>query len=168
MFYAGKGTADGLRGDCKQCFAERAAKRYRDDPEKVKRRVRQWRIDNAERYLETQRRNKQTPEGRQRDRDGHLRRAHGITQADYEGMVEAQHGRCKICGRVPRKSFHIDHDHVTGRIRGLLCSACNHALGLFAESPQRLQRAAEYVTRPDAQAARLARQRLQRELLRKQ
>ena len=168
MFYAAKGTRDGLRGDCKECFAARAAKRYREDPDRVKQRVLKWQRENRDRYRASQRRIKQSPEGKRREREGHLRRTHGITQADYDAMVEAQKGRCKICGRRPAegKSFHIDHDHVTGRIRGLLCSSCNHALGLFAESPERLRRAASYVTRP--KSSYLVRQRLERELLRQQ
>lgn len=73
-----------------------------------------------------------------------------MTEADYERMFAEQEGRCAIC-RLPQRDhkhwqrLHIDHDHVTGRVRGLLCTHCNTALGKFADDPERLQRAIEYL-----------------------
>jgi len=168
-FYAAPGMRDGRRNDCKRCNLAAKHQRYAADPEPTKARVRKWQQENRERYLARQKRNKQTPEGRRRDRNGHLKRTHGLTLADYDAMLALQKGRCAICGRMSAKSFHIDHDHVTGEIRGLLCSACNHALGLFGESPQRLSRATNYVSRDLRRYARLdelIRARVKRELLR--
>lgn len=56
----------------------------------------------------------------------------GITLKEYDTMLEKQDGGCKIYGiKIPggQGRFHIDHDHITGKIRGLLCSNCNLALG---------------------------------------
>lgn len=75
-----------------------------------------------------------------------LRRQYGIEPADYYAMLAAQNGGCKICGiRRPGggkhrgdelTAFHVDHDHATGRVRGLLCMKCNKALGLIGDSPE--------------------------------
>ena len=80
-------------------------------------------------------------------RKTHLKKKYGITPEDYDRMLEAQGGGCAICGRPPRDdiALHVDHDHETGFIRGLLCFPCNNALGLMKDDPERLIRAAEYV-----------------------
>jgi hypothetical protein len=46
-------------------------------------------------------------------------------------MSKAQDGKCKICGGTELKNLHIDHDHATGKIRGLLCMRCNMGLGVY-------------------------------------
>ena len=77
-------------------------------------------------------------------------------------MSGAQDDVCGICRRQPTTgiSVHVDHDHDTGRIRGLLCFRCNNALGDFEESAELLTRAAEYVFhhRVRARVAALVRQ----------
>ena len=64
-------------------------------------------------------------------------------------MLAAQHGKCAICGgnRSIKDTFRlgIDHDHATGRIRGLLCGNCNIGLGHFDDSPGLLEKAADYL-----------------------
>jgi Recombination endonuclease VII len=53
----------------------------------------------------------------------------GITDADYEALLAAQGGGCAICGNPPKtRRLHVDHDHKTGKVRGLLCHRCNRAL----------------------------------------
>jgi hypothetical protein len=61
---------------------------------------------------------------------GRPRRAQlGVTIADYDRMLEAQHGVCAICGNPPKtRRLDVDHDHKTGRVRGLLCHRCNRTL----------------------------------------
>ena len=59
-------------------------------------------------------------------REYHLRRRYGITGADFDAMVEAQGGTCAVCDGKPE---HVDHDHATGKVRGILCFNCNQALG---------------------------------------
>jgi hypothetical protein len=56
-------------------------------------------------------------------------KTYGITSDDYATLLEAQEGRCAICGARPKsKRLAVDHDHKTGAVRGLLCSRCNHEL----------------------------------------
>jgi hypothetical protein len=80
-------------------------------------------------------------------REGHLRRTFGITQADYDNLLARQGGGCAICGKRPGKvSLHVDHDHASGEVRGLLCVGCNNALGQFRDDEDLLARAIQYVT----------------------
>ena len=62
-------------------------------------------------------------------RKSQLKRFYGMTPEDREAMLEAQGGMCAICGQT--KELVIDHDHKTGRVRGLLCRHCNFVIGLY-------------------------------------
>lgn len=80
-----------------------------------------------------------------------LKKNYGITVEQYDEMLVRQGGGCAICGStesgdIRRPVLHIDHCHETGVIRGLLCMACNNGLGLFSDSPARLQSAAAYLS----------------------
>lgn len=79
--------------------------------------------------------------------DRHLRRLYGITLAQYEGLLVAQDNRCAICGARPseRRRLDVDHDHESGRIRGLLCPRCNLALGQIGHDPARARALADYL-----------------------
>ena len=70
---------------------------------------------------------------RDRHRDADLRRTFGITLEDYDVMLAAQEGGCKICGKVCKtgRRLAVDHDHETGKVLGLLCYSCNMKLGWF-------------------------------------
>lgn len=75
-----------------------------------------------------------TQEGKRKTRDTHLRRLYGITADDFDRMLAEQGGRCAICRRTKEEAggkgehLHVDHDHETGVVRGLLCTACNTRL----------------------------------------
>lgn len=83
------------------------------------------------------------------NREGKLRRNYGFSQERYDQLLKNQGGVCAICktsvpgGRY--KGFHVDHDHRTGKIRGILCPKCNGGLGFFTDSPIKLEMAAEYL-----------------------
>lgn len=73
---------------------------------------------------------------------------YGITLEDYERRFLEQGGRCKICETTdssPSLRFHVDHCHVTGKVRGLLCFNCNSGLGQFKDDADLLRKAAEYL-----------------------
>lgn len=78
-------------------------------------------------------------------RDANLRRRYGITLVEYRAMELKQGGACAICRRPFVKQAHVDHDHASGVIRGLLCGSCNGGLGIFADNRDRLLRAADYL-----------------------
>lgn len=81
-------------------------------------------------------------------RNSRLKENYGITLDDYNTMFEAQGGVCKICGGKDKngQALAVDHDHQTGKIRGLLCGNCNRGIGFFQDSPELLCQAAEYLT----------------------
>jgi hypothetical protein len=79
----------------------------------------------------------------------YLRMMYNITPKQYAEMLVAQDRRCAVCKRrEPRgkdKYFHVDHDHKTGKVRGLLCSFCNAGLGMFEDDPERMRAAIAYL-----------------------
>jgi 5-methylcytosine-specific restriction endonuclease McrA len=79
----------------------------------------------------------------------HRRRKYGITEEDYNNMILSQNNLCAICNKSSDKTLHIDHDHITGKIRGLLCSSCNTGIGLFKEDVYSLANAIKYLTSPE-------------------
>lgn len=96
---------------------------------------------------------------RSRDRSGgsrkyHLLRRYGITIEQYDAMVEAQGGLCALCRERPPE--HVDHDHVTGAVRGVLCSCCNQGLGNFRDSVASLRAAVDYLERTTWQRQRVS------------
>lgn len=147
-FYRCAGTRDGYRGDCKPCNLAAKHERYMANPAKVKVQVKRWQQANAERVNATQRRRRAKPEVKLQARAAHLMRKFGLTLEQYDAMLEAQGGGCFLCGRPPREdiSLHVDHDHSTGRVRGILCFCCNNALADFQDDPELLRKAACYVT----------------------
>lgn len=71
---------------------------------------------------------------------------YGLT---YQGVVEIlSRNKCEICQRENQK-WELDHDHSTGKFRGLLCSRCNSALGMFAESEELMLNAIQYLKRKE-------------------
>lgn len=108
--------AAGYRSACRSCQSDDALRRYHLDPDKA--------------------------------RAGYLRRAFGLTPEAFDELLTLQGGGCRICGSVPevqKNRLHIDHDHATGAVRGILCHRCNVGLGWFNDNADALRAAAEYV-----------------------
>lgn len=84
-----------------------------------------------------------------------IRKQYSLSRSSYDAMFDQQHGLCWICGfklnkirgrlHEREKSPHIDHDHKTGKVRGILCGLCNRGLGQFKDNPDLLIKAAEYL-----------------------
>lgn len=71
---------------------------------------------------------------------------YGITVNDLNLLWETQRGVCAICGEIlDGKKYRIDHDHITGKVRGILCTSCNTGVGLLKDSPEVLINAARYL-----------------------
>jgi hypothetical protein len=86
-----------------------------------------------------------------KSRDSRIQSRYGITEAEANALLVAQGFACAICS-LPLESLggreaHIDHDHATSAVRGILCLKCNTGLGSFGDDPDRLIAAAEYLRR---------------------
>lgn len=122
----------------------RARARYHANPEKARAKYNAWRLANPDRVREQHKR------GALRRREYKLQQQYGLTIAAYDALVEASNGLCAVCDKPPRgvrsaTKLHVDHCHNTGRVRGLLCHACNVALGMARDNPDTLRRLAVYL-----------------------
>jgi hypothetical protein len=116
-----------------------------------------WRENNKEKYLECARKlqNKlyHNPDGKlKRKIRGYKLKQFGMTHEDYEAMLASQNGVCATCKKPEKvrqgyglKHLAIDHDHQTGRVRGLLCQNCNLMIGHSHDSIELLQAAIDYL-----------------------
>lgn len=81
-------------------------------------------------------------------KNSQLKYEFGITLDEYNQMAEAQKGLCAICNQESvKRNLDVDHDHSTGKIRGLLCGNCNKGIGLFKDSQDLLNKAVNYIRR---------------------
>jgi hypothetical protein len=80
-----------------------------------------------------------------------LKRKYGITPEQYDALLVAQGGVCGVCVTPPADArgyrMHVDHDHHTGRVRGILCGPCNVGIGQLRDDPTILESAATYLRR---------------------
>jgi len=106
-------------------------------------------IERRKRESEARKQYHQTKEGSEHLYDMSLRRHYGISISDWNDMFAAQNGCCAICGRHQsdfKNRFHVDHCHETGKIRGLLCSNCNTAIGKLGSDTDLIRRAMNYLS----------------------
>src|SRR5882672_6633830 len=109
-----------------------------------KRANRNWRLKNPTRWAEYRRRYDATHPKAWKDYV--LRATYGITLEQYNQILADQGGVCAICGGPPKKrDLEVDHDHATGRVRGLLCHGCNVGIGFLCDSADLALRAAAYL-----------------------
>lgn len=92
-------------------------------------------------------------------RNTRLKSQYGITLENYKDLLVVQNGVCAVCGKPetmtnPKKKtisdLAVDHNHITGKVRGLLCRACNTGIGCFSDDPQLMVLAANYVRRVES------------------
>jgi len=141
-FHKNRARWDGLANECRECSLVRHQKRYASNRELYNTKAQAYYSKNAERI-------------RRSIRSRSIRTKYGITVEEYQRLYDLQEGRCAVCGqsetaidpqRGTVKKLAVDHDHITGRVRGLLCGACNRALGLLKEDLDLVARLINYVT----------------------
>ena len=125
-------------------------KQYNQSRDKTKQRVyyKDWRKENSDKLRE------------QRHGWG-ITHAYKLTREGYAALYKAQGGVCAICGnpetakvRGTTKRLAVDHDHATGKVRGLLCTACNTLLGHARDKIETLEAAIVYLRGSKAQDQR--------------
>jgi hypothetical protein len=132
----------------KQKRKESSKKYYEENKEACKQRTKEHPscIAAREKY-------RSKPETKDKIRNWRLLQNYGITNQDYEQMLENQGFCCAGCGlhqNILEKKLNVDHDHVTGKVRGLLCGNCNRALGLVKDNLETLVRLHEYLEKSNA------------------
>lgn len=147
-------TGVGLQSWCRLCLLEAQRGWRRKNPEAVKRSEQRARERNPGRRAEiakayrARHREKLSGHWRERRRAETLK-AYGLTPADYDRILASQNNACAICESTDPQHwsgrFHVDHDHATGQVRGLLCHGCNTGLGSFRDNIGSLQAAVAYV-----------------------
>ena len=144
-----RASPDGLRHVCRECAADYDREYRKIHKEQAREHTRRWGKANPEWLKQrTKNRHKMNPNTR---RNARLKRVYGISGAQYEAMLVAQNGVCAICGGTfevgPFRKPCVDHDHITGAVRGLLCNDCNVGLG-FYERKNFATSAAAYLSAP--------------------
>lgn len=83
--------------------------------------------------------------------DRYFLKTYGISRSKVEEMLKSQNGKCRVCyielvlGGRTKNSACVDHDHTTGKVRGILCNHCNRGLGMFFDNQLLLYKAIEYL-----------------------
>jgi hypothetical protein len=117
---------------------------YREkDPEHHLERAREYHHKNRERLIEKKRTHRKENQAVYAER--RRLRVYGLAPEKFADMLAAQNGCCAVCG--DGGILVVDHCHDTGKIRSLLCSPCNTAIGLFKEEPKRMRAAIRYLAK---------------------
>jgi hypothetical protein len=127
-FYKVSKTNPKLRTVCKTCCAETFKINYKKNPEKYRR------YTSSRSYRPALKRKANL-------------KTFGLTVAEYDQMLVAQNNVCAICSNTcsSGKRLAVDHCHITGKIRGLLCRRCNQSIGKFHDDPVLIQKAVDYL-----------------------
>jgi hypothetical protein len=121
---------------------------YQENKERLRKREAEYYKKNREHIKERNKRYASTPEAKRRRRVLRLAKQYGITYEQYTEMAEAQGWTCAACGGEPNGlGLVVDHHHGNGRVRGLLCSRCNSALGLIDDSLDKAKALVAYLKR---------------------
>lgn len=145
-------------GLCKKCYYALPAqreKRHTNDRRVREEHPEEYRSRNHAAYLKYKptylaaaaRWNKANPEKRKLIQRKTTLSIYGLTTEQYAVMLAAQNGGCKICGGLnpSGRRLAVDHDHHTGKIRGILCSRCNSGIANFKDAPELLAKAIQYL-----------------------
>lgn len=123
--------------ECKKCKELKSFEFFRKDPSIKDGHERVCKACRAIEYAND-------PKKRTSARRRWLKSAYRIDMTVYDRMNEDQEGKCAICNTID-SVLHVDHCHISGKVRGLLCNNCNTGIGLLKESPEILSRAISYL-----------------------
>lgn len=126
-------------GTCQSCYdKEYNLRRTPEEKERRRNKKREW--------LKMWRANKSPEEKRIKYLKGKKSR-YGLSVEEYQRILDSQNGRCAICKNPPseKRELDIDHDHNTGKVRGLLCQSCNIGIGFLKDDYFLVRTAADYI-----------------------
>lgn len=109
---------------------------YYNSPKGKEKRIRStaiWKENNREKFDAYHKEYRNNPAYKKKLREKRLVELYKISLEEYENMFSKQNGLCAICNEVSIKLLAVDHNHITGKVRGLLCSQCNLAVGNVRE-----------------------------------
>jgi hypothetical protein len=145
QFNAHPTNLDGRSGHCRECQRKYSKGHHNANKQQYAARYKRWANANRERVKKL---NKEwVANNGPKLFEYHIKKTYGISIAEYNAMLQDQGHKCKICPTLhsDTKRLHIDHDHKTGSIRGLLCHWCNHMLGAAKDNPITLANAIAYL-----------------------
>lgn len=141
LFSKDKYQKDGYTFDCKECRRKIYKEWYDNNPDKVK--------ESIAKTVEYRRAYYSLPENKKRLNLKRIEREFGISIESYLKLEKKQNGLCAICGENElskrNKNLSLDHCHITNKIRGLLCTNCNRAIGLLKDDVFILKKAIKYL-----------------------
>lgn len=146
-FYTDGHSKGRLRSQCKPCIKTSKSK-YDKSPEGIaKRKLRLHSVGTRATKKAYQSSYSRTNKGKEVARKARIKYLFDITADEYEQMLKAQNGVCSICHKPNRdgKKLAIDHNHITGKVRGLLCRNCNIGIGFFNDKLELLWNAYQYL-----------------------
>ena len=117
---------------------EKQKQYYRENREKKLEYSKKYYSEHRSEVLEYFRKRYKNPEVKLRQKARSRQKRYGLSSIEYNKMINKQKNKCAVCptklSKLPSKQVHVDHDHKTGKVRGLLCQKCNLALGLLKEN----------------------------------
>jgi len=134
----------------KERKAEIAKRHYEKHKDAILERNKKWREDNKEKLASIDKNWRSLPVNILKTREGRILKTYNISLEELSEMIDSQRGCCKICGKSlidpdSNRNYDIDHNHETGKVRGLLCTKCNTALGLMFEDIKALEAMITYI-----------------------
>jgi hypothetical protein len=120
---------------------------YLENKEKYAAKSKAWREQNPEKAAALRKKNYEANKERDKDYSTfyNRKRKYGITKEEYIVRLESQQGVCAICGLTCTRALAVDHNHLTGKVRGLLCNNCNRGIGHLKDSTLLLEKAIKYL-----------------------
>lgn len=143
LFYKRSGS-ESLHSACRDCEKKMAKDWYQRNPDYAKEKAKAWREDNPQKVARYRK------ENRLKSYMGEIKRKYGVSKDVFDAMLQSQSGKCLICNSdflwsKRSNTPHVDHCHISGKVRGLLCRRCNSSLGYFNDNPALFESAANYL-----------------------
>lgn len=137
----------GLQPRCKNCKRDENKKFVQDNPGRKKAWDKKYAENHPEQIKAIHAKHRKTDKWKNGIVKRWLENKYGLTEEQYQEIWDKQNGLCAICGKSEETTqrLHVDHDHESNVVRGLLCGKCNRGIGMFEDKEELLQKAAEYL-----------------------